>query len=124
MDGWGKSSRSGAKSRNAAREERPRPVPAIMPVPVLWPRGAGMLACRKYRVKHALGESGRASRERHRGARVRHRCTVVPDARTGITYYGTVFVLQQALTLAAEEGARAALRYPLTSTGGTTALHA
>lgn len=39
----------------------------------------------------------------------------------GIVYYGTVLALQQVLTLAAEEGARAALRYPLTSNGGTLA---
>jgi len=39
----------------------------------------------------------------------------------GIVYYGTVLALQQVLTLAAEEGARAALRYPLTTNGGTTA---
>ncbi|KAF7960258.1 TadE family protein [Cupriavidus basilensis] len=30
----------------------------------------------------------------------------------GIVYYGMVLALQQVLTLAAEEGARAALRYP------------
>lgn len=36
----------------------------------------------------------------------------------GIVYYGVVFALQQALTLAAAEGARAALRYPLASNGG------
>ncbi|CAG2128744.1 TadE/TadG family type IV pilus assembly protein [Ralstonia mannitolilytica] len=29
----------------------------------------------------------------------------------GITYYGLIFAMQQVLTLAAEEGARAALRY-------------
>jgi Flp pilus assembly protein TadG len=39
----------------------------------------------------------------------------------GIVYYGMVLALQQVLTLAAEEGARAALRYPLTSNGGTLA---
>ncbi|GJG94491.1 TadE family protein [Cupriavidus pauculus] len=37
----------------------------------------------------------------------------------GIVYYGTVLALQQVLTLAAQEGARAALRYPLASNGGT-----
>lgn len=36
----------------------------------------------------------------------------------GIVYYGIVLALQQALTLAAAEGARAALRYPLTANGG------
>lgn len=39
----------------------------------------------------------------------------------GIVYYGMVLAVQQVLTLAAEEGARAALRYPLTSNGGTLA---
>lgn len=39
----------------------------------------------------------------------------------GIVYYGMVLALQQVLTLAAEEGARAALRYPLTANGGTLA---
>ncbi|WP_404994009.1 TadE/TadG family type IV pilus assembly protein [Cupriavidus pauculus] len=39
----------------------------------------------------------------------------------GIVYYGMVLAMQQALTLAAEEGARAALRYPLTANGGTLA---
>lgn len=39
----------------------------------------------------------------------------------GIVYYGMVLALQQVLTLAAEEGARAALRYPLATNGGTTA---
>lgn len=39
----------------------------------------------------------------------------------GIVYYGMVLALQQVLTRAAEEGARAALRYPLASNGGTLA---
>ncbi|WP_289813816.1 TadE/TadG family type IV pilus assembly protein [Ralstonia soli] len=34
----------------------------------------------------------------------------------GITYYGLIFAVQQALTLAAEEGARAALRYQPSNT--------
>ncbi|MDE2202867.1 MAG: pilus assembly protein [Burkholderiaceae bacterium] len=34
----------------------------------------------------------------------------------GITYYGLIFAMQQALTLAAEEGARAALRYQPSNT--------
>jgi len=34
----------------------------------------------------------------------------------GITYYGLIFAIQQALTLAAEEGARAALRYQPSNT--------
>ncbi|MDO3564174.1 TadE/TadG family type IV pilus assembly protein [Ralstonia pseudosolanacearum] len=33
----------------------------------------------------------------------------------GIVYYGVIFAMQQALTLAAEEGARAALRYQSTN---------
>lgn len=36
----------------------------------------------------------------------------------GIVYYGIVLALQQSLTLAAAEGARAALRYPLSANGG------
>jgi len=34
----------------------------------------------------------------------------------GITYYGLIFAIQQVLTLAAEEGARAALRYQPSNT--------
>lgn len=34
----------------------------------------------------------------------------------GITYYGLIFAMQQVLTLAAEEGARAALRYQPSNT--------
>ena len=34
----------------------------------------------------------------------------------GIVYYGVIFAMQQMLTLAAEEGARAALRYQSTNT--------
>ncbi|WKZ88373.1 pilus assembly protein [Ralstonia pickettii] len=34
----------------------------------------------------------------------------------GIVYYGLIFAMQQVLTLAAEEGARAALRYQPTNT--------
>ena len=37
----------------------------------------------------------------------------------GIVYYGIVLALQQSLTLAAAEGARAALRYPLSANCGT-----
>ncbi|WP_035880671.1 TadE family protein [Cupriavidus metallidurans] len=68
--------------------------------------------------------TGNAYRRRAKGIAALEFAIVAPLFLTlvlGITYYGTVFVLQQALTLAAEEGARAALRYPLTSTGGTTA---
>ncbi len=39
----------------------------------------------------------------------------------GIVYYGVILAMQQVLTLAAEEGARAALRYPLTTNNGTLA---
>lgn len=39
----------------------------------------------------------------------------------GIVYYGMVLTLQQLLTLAAEEGARAALRYPGGAAGGNAA---
>ncbi len=67
---------------------------------------------------------GNANRRRAMGIAALEFAIVAPLFLTlvlGIAYYGTVFVLQQALTLAAEEGARAALRYPLTSNGGTTA---
>src|SRR5437899_2856766 len=39
----------------------------------------------------------------------------------GLVTYGLIFVAQQSLTLAAEEGARAALRYSSTSNPGTIA---
>lgn len=39
----------------------------------------------------------------------------------GIVYYGVVMALQQVLTLAAEEGARAALRYPSRASANTAA---
>ncbi|WP_454733829.1 MULTISPECIES: TadE/TadG family type IV pilus assembly protein [Cupriavidus] len=39
----------------------------------------------------------------------------------GIVYFGVVLAMQQVLTLAAEEGARAALRYPAGATGNNAA---
>jgi Flp pilus assembly protein TadG len=67
---------------------------------------------------------GSASRRRDKGVAALEFAIVAPLFLTlvlGIVYYGTVFALQHVLTLAAEEGARAALRYPLTTNGGTTA---
>lgn len=65
---------------------------------------------------------GRAGYRRDRGVAAIEFAIVVPLLLAlvlGIVYYGTILALQQVLTLAAEEGARAALRYPLTTNGGT-----
>jgi len=67
---------------------------------------------------------GNATRRRHIGVAALEFAIVFPLLLTlvlGIVYYGMVLALQQVLTLAAEEGARAALRYPLTANGGTLA---
>lgn len=67
---------------------------------------------------------GTAKRRHHRGVAALEFAIVFPLLLAlvlGIVYYGVMLALQQALTLAAEEGARAALRYPLTSNGGTVA---
>uniref|UniRef100_UPI003F86D4C4 TadE family protein n=1 Tax=Cupriavidus ulmosensis TaxID=3065913 RepID=UPI003F86D4C4 len=56
-----------------------------------------------------------AVRMRSSGAAALEFAIVLPILLTvviGIVYFGIVLALQQALTLAAEEGARAALRYP------------
>ncbi|CAG2157103.1 TadE-like protein [compost metagenome] len=66
----------------------------------------------------------KATRRGHLGVAALEFAIVFPLLLTlvlGIVYYGMVLALQQVLTLAAEEGARAALRYPLTSNGGTLA---
>ncbi|MGM3276833.1 TadE/TadG family type IV pilus assembly protein [Ralstonia sp. 24A2] len=50
----------------------------------------------------------------HRGAASIEFAVALPALLTlmlGITYYGLIFAVQQVLTLSAEEGARAALRY-------------
>lgn len=70
----------------------------------------------------ALG--GNANRRRVSGVAAIEFAMVFPlllAVVLGIVYYGMVLTLQQALTLAAEEGARAALRYPLIAAGGNLA---
>lgn len=67
---------------------------------------------------------GSPHRRRHGGVAAIEFALVLPILLAlvlGIVYYGMVLAVQQVLTLAAEEGARAALRYPLTSNGGTLA---
>lgn len=59
------------------------------------------------------------SRNRRAGAASIEFAVVLPLLLTlllGITYYGIIFAMQQVLTLAAEEGARAALRYQPSNT--------
>ncbi|WP_197327873.1 TadE/TadG family type IV pilus assembly protein [Ralstonia solanacearum] len=61
----------------------------------------------------------RAVRHGSRGAASVEFAVVVPVLlllMLGIVYYGVIFAMQQMLTLAAEEGARAALRYQSTNT--------
>lgn len=59
-----------------------------------------------------------ARRRASRGATAIEFAVVVPVLLVlilGIVYYGLIFAMQQVLTLAAEEGARAALRYQPTN---------
>ncbi|AZG16197.1 MULTISPECIES: TadE/TadG family type IV pilus assembly protein [Cupriavidus] len=67
---------------------------------------------------------GNANQRRARGVAAVEFALVFPlllAVVLGIVYYGVVLALQQVLTLAAQEGARAALRYPLAVNGGTLA---
>ncbi|RZT29354.1 TadE/TadG family type IV pilus assembly protein [Cupriavidus agavae] len=71
-----------------------------------------------------MASRGDAHRHRDNGAVAVEFALVFPVLLAlvlGIAYYGVILAMQQVLTLAAEEGARAALRYPLTSNNGTLA---
>ncbi|MDF3836999.1 pilus assembly protein [Cupriavidus basilensis] len=65
-----------------------------------------------------------AVRTRSSGAAALEFAIILPVLLTvviGIVYFGIVLALQQVLTLAAEEGARAALRYPSGASANTAA---
>ncbi|WP_354685276.1 TadE family protein [Cupriavidus necator] len=66
-------------------------------------------------LQHARVRMQGNRRSHHAGSAAVEFAIVVPVLLAiviGIVYYGMVLALQQVLTLAAEEGARAALRYP------------
>ena len=67
-----------------------------------------------------------ARRRRSRGATAVEFAVVLPVLLVlmlGIVYYGVILAMQQVLTLAAEEGARAALRYQSSNTQRVTAAY-
>ena len=72
-----------------------------------------------------LGKRGlMPSRARARGIAALEFAVVLPVLLAlvlGIVYYGMILVLEQVLTLAAAEGARAALRYPSGAVDGSIA---